>query len=163
MSYESERICLNLLIIAGALILGCAIFLAIAMFIVLSGQTPTNWEVTEPLTLVSLAVLIPSIITSFIVPQLVYRGSLQNAKSLATDSTEELQQHAFQAIQTSTILKLAIIEGAIFLCLVAFLLTASWIPLILAGIGIAVMIARIPWPQKVQAEIEIFLQDVTRS
>lgn len=163
MKPENERFCLTLMIIAGAMIMGCALFLAMTMFFVFSGQKPMNWELTEPLTLVALAVLVPGIVMSFIVPQLVYRGVLQNAKYSETDSIEETRQHSFQAIQTTTILKFAIIEGAVLLCLVAFLVTASWIPLVLAGLGIAILIARFPWPRNVQTEIEQFMEDAKRA
>lgn len=159
---ENDRFSLNLLIISGAMILACAMFLAMAMFLVLSGEKQISWEISGPLTLVSIAVLIPGIAMSYVVPYLVYKGSLENAKKSTTENPEDLHQQACQAIQTNTILKFAILEGGIFLCLVAFFIEASWVPLIFSGIGIAIMISRIPWPRNVQSELEAFVADAKR-
>jgi len=163
MTSNIDDFCGRLLAITGALILGCLVFLGVLSLVVFSNGPQLNWDFDHPLTLVALAVLLPGMVMSVVVPKILMQASLATAKKSNMDGEQKGLEAAKQAMMTSTIVKFALMEGGVFFSIVAFFLTTSWIPLILAGMGIALMVARIPWPHSVRWQVEEFLTELKRS
>ena len=134
-------------IICVALIMGVLMFLAVT-FVVANNEK--GWH-TDLMVLV-MATLASCYLVSFVVPTILLNAAKSRIANCKTD--EEAVNESLAAFQTATIVGYALIEGAVFANLVAFMLTGSLISVAVAGVGIVLMIARFPFPGRIAYVVE---------
>lgn len=118
-------------IIAVALILGPLFFAAIALTSAW-GQPPNN----ELIGYVAAFIFVSSLAASLIIPPIVVSQNLARLRGQAAELTT---MDLFNAFQTRTIVRGALLEGGAFFCLVAYLVTHLWWTLVLALALLVVM------------------------
>lgn len=136
----------SLLLIAGALCFGLFAFALIVLFLITKG----DWifELT-PLTIIASIGAISILPASFIVPIFVSRNT---AKMLGQALTPEqkkdtavVARSAMRVLQSSTIIRFALIEGAAIFLLVVSLIEKNFLPWCVAVALIALMISQLPF------------------
>ena len=156
---------LTMMIICGALIMGATTF---AILI----STITDWtEVGDPsspsmLALMGLIFGGMMVMLSFIVPIVSRRANIRqltdryaspdlyekSKPSLGED--DGLIHKLLATFQTSMIIRFAMIEGAVFLNLMLFMVERNPINLIVGGVGLLIMLAMLPLPGRVWNWVE---------
>jgi hypothetical protein len=133
-------------IIVGALVLGVMNFAAIAILIPLEG--PPN----QPfISYLAVGAAVCAIVAAFLVPTVII-GALR--RSFAGDQETTDVRPIAQTYQTLLIIRAAILEGAIFFCLVSYLLERQVIALAAAGVLCVLLLAQFPTLSRVSAWIE---------
>uniref|UniRef100_A0A832DHC3 Uncharacterized protein n=1 Tax=Ignavibacterium album TaxID=591197 RepID=A0A832DHC3_9BACT len=115
-------------IIFLALLAGQIIFLFISVFLVQSGNVKPNDELFLILFIVDLMIITPAIV----VGPMIYRGFIERANS------KKLTEEKFILYRQGVIIKLALVEAPTIFSIVGYLLTGSFIFLILA-IGVLIL------------------------
>jgi hypothetical protein len=115
-------------IIFLALLAGQIIFLFISVFLVQSGNVKPNDELFLILFIVDLMIITPAIVLG----PMIYRGFIERA------NTKKLTEEKFILYRQGVIIKLALVEAPTIFSIVGFLLTGSFIFLILA-IGVLIL------------------------
>jgi hypothetical protein len=138
-------------IIAGALLLGVLSFLAVVLFI--RSQQANAPPDIPIISLVGVAVLVSNIATALFVPPLVLQGGLRRlAGSRKPSRGGEADTSGLLVLrQTTLILVLALLEGAAFLGIIAYLLEGSAIGLGVAGVAVLVMLFHFPTEDRVRS------------
>ena len=125
-------------IIAAALVLGPSVFAAVVLM-----SFPGGSDVLELLGKIGLGFAAVTIVVSVIVPGMI--GKLKEGSST---------QQYLEVYQTRLIIKLALLEGAAFINIVALQAEQSWWSLGTAGFVVILMIAGFP----TQSKIEFWMQ-----
>lgn len=115
-------------IIFLALLAGQIMFLFISVFLVQSGNVKPNDELFLILFIVDLMIITPAIV----VGPMIYRGFIERANS------KKLTEEKFILYRQGVIIKLALVEAPTIFSIVGYLLTGSFIFLILA-IGVLIL------------------------
>ena len=135
-------------IIVGALVLGVLNFAAVAAFIRTTGpQGPPNQAF---ITYVALASAGIATVAHFIVST-VMTGQLR--KSFVGDREGSVRPPA-QAFQTLLIIRSAILEGAIFFCLVSYMPEGQTIAMVAAGVLLLLLLVQFPTMGRMSAWVE---------
>jgi hypothetical protein len=133
-------------IVATALILGVAVFLAIVLYIV---QVQNQGRGTMPpqevpvISLMAAGFLAVLGVASFLVPAAVVRNSLRGIPN----SNGEPNLGVYQA---ALVVGLSLLEGACFFNCIAYLLEAQPYTLGCIGVGLLLMLARFPTESRVR-------------
>jgi len=144
---ERSKMILGAQIIVAALVVGCLFFLLTVLLIV-PGK-PGGWELRadRPLTLIALAVALGTLAARIIVPGVV---AAQMLRQLARQKPEGPDWKAlFGVYQATLILKAAILEGAIFLLVIAYMVEHSRWTLALAAAFLLLLLMHMPTPGRV--------------
>jgi hypothetical protein len=139
-------------IIVAALVAGCLFFLLIVLLI-LPGELG-GWEVgwNKPVTMVAIVGAFGILAARIIVPGVV---TAQMLRQLARRAPQEPDwKDLFGVYQTTLIIKAAMLEGAIFLLLVAHMVERSPWTLALAVALLAAVLLHMPTPLRVEEWIQ---------
>lgn len=150
-------------IITGALMMGLIMFGVIANVLVFGGEGLKDkppLECIVPLMAVGFAVLI--IINHFIVPETVINTSINTLKG-QVELNEITKGHFFPIFQVGLIIRLALLEGAGFFNLVAFIIDKQWWSLAVVALLLALMAIRFPTMGQVDAWAEDRLRQLKMS
>lgn len=132
----------TLQIICFGLAGGVAIFGAIVGFLAFSGQAPLAAPAGLPvLSIVAAAVFVSSLAAAFALPAAMARSQLEAARRLGVGADVD---HRLRAFQASTIVGMALPEGAAFMALIAFLVEGQLWTLGLAFAAVAIIFLRMP-------------------
>lgn len=120
-------------IIWGALLMGVLTFggLAISM---------AQPNVASPLPLIGAVFALMATGTRFVVPPIVVRTAIQ--KIPVVDET--IDDRLFPIYQTRLIVGMALLEGACFMNLIAYMTTAQWWTIVVLGILLSLMVVMFP-------------------
>lgn len=157
-------------IIAGALVAGVLSFATVASIVVFGqapaaqpgGQPPAaaqnGSEVVMYLAMAFAAVAAVAAVMSFVVSNLVSAAGVKGVAKMAQDGTatgpKELFGRLLAVAQTKMIIALALIEGAAFFNLIAFIITKSLIPPAVVGALLLVMAIHFPTKGKLASWFE---------
>jgi hypothetical protein len=149
----SKRI-LTMQIIAAALALGAFFFLVIVLVVRSTGHAAQP-PATPLLTYIGIGFAVMALAASMFVPQLIVAGGLKNIvrRKGSTTAEDEIVSLCF-LYQTSMIQGLALIEGAAFFQIIAYLIEGQAASLIAAAILLVLMVLQIPHRARVEAWIE---------
>lgn len=149
-----ERLLRTTQIITLALILGASTFLAIVLFVPGMGGRMAG---ADPiLTWIALGGSVMAGLAAFVVPDIVGRQQVRRLRTNPTLRTFEgpsvpLPEGPVRdayiygaAFQTRLIIRLALLEGATFFCLVAHMLERQWPSLLAAAVLLGLMAANFP-------------------
>jgi hypothetical protein len=146
-------------IINIALLMGVIIFLVIAFAVMRKGKLAEDpWDVTSLMTLASLVFAAGNLAASFLVPPLLTRRNV--AQVLEHDAGDEdpawagwgrAAKQLAPLFQTELIIRLALIEGAAFFCVIAFMLEGTLPALIAALVLVGVMVWQFPSESSLRA------------
>lgn len=152
-------------IICGALVLGSLAFTLVVSVLIdwrlMTGEIKllTLIGAVTGLMLCSMAMIVPRLITSsptHLAAQLLSKSETGEV----SDAT--IIDASLENLQTNRILFYALIEGAIFLNLMTFLLEQSAGALVIVGIGFALMVFAFPFTGRLTGWIEQNLTDIRR-
>lgn len=151
-------------IIAGALITGVTVFLAIVLALRYSGSKPplkASLDVSSPLVLAGLLFAAPAL---FVGPVIGAQMAAAARRGLSPKATPESQrQTLLLADQSRMIVTLALLEGAAFFNLVAVMVEGSVLNLIVAVLMLLAMGVSFPTRDRVQSRIESEMQEASAS
>jgi hypothetical protein len=136
-------------IIVAALLLGVVNFAAIAVFIPMNGRQDAQNQAF--LTYLAVGAAVCAIVALLIAP-MVMLGPLR--RSFSGDSQATGIRPIAQVYQTLLIIRAAILEGAIFFCLVSYMLERQAISLAAAGVLLLLLLAQFPTLSRVAAWVE---------
>jgi len=148
----------TLQIVIGALAFGVASFAVVA--IVLRLFDPQPGGEAGPLSLVAYAMAPVAVVLSRVMQAMVVKGSrkqiIAGTYAKPTGPLAELGERGalFTVYQSSLLVGGAIVEGAAFLCIAAFLIEGSWPALVLAGGHLLALLAMLPRTERVTQWIE---------
>jgi len=151
-------------IICLAMMAGVMFFLMIVLFI-----SKAKINSGMPLiTMVGVVFAIPAYVCSFIVPRIVASTGLKVAATKLDDEGHKADSETglksiFGLLQTTSIIRYALLEGAMFFNLIAFLLEGSVVSLIIVGLGLAIMAAHFPRQEASIAWVEERVSDVKQN
>jgi hypothetical protein len=131
----------NLQIITLALIMGPVVF---AVVITIIRELKFDGDLFgNPLTLIAAVMGCSAIVLSFVLPTQILKGALNKAETID-------EPWMAQNFLTSGIVRLAVVEGAGMLNLVAWLMAGSIISPIVAALTVLTMLVHFPTQSKVQ-------------
>ena len=155
---EPDKVLRVMQIIAGALIAGVLSFAGIAGFIVFGnapavqpgGQPMAGRNGAEVIMYLAMSFAGVATVLSFAVPRLISSAGVKSVAKMAQDGTstgpKELFGRLLGVAQTKMIIAMALVEGAAFFNLIAFIITTSLIPpAVVAGL---LLIMAIHFPTK---------------
>ena len=149
------------LIIFSALVLGVLFFAAITCVVRLSSEESLfNMELSV-IALVGVAFAAIVLIPSIIVPMFAQKAAV---KEVAKEFAGKLDESAaatkmFGGFQTAMIIGLALLEGAAFFNLIAFLIDGSVFSMVAVAVLLSCMLVRIPLPLRIEDKIANMLDD----
>ena len=151
-------------IICMALMAGVLFFLVIMLIV---AKEKINWELST-LPLIGIVFAIPAYVCSFIVPKIVAGTALKVAASKLDDEghkadSETGLKRIFEVLQTTSIIRYAMLEGAMFFNVMMYFLSGSIVSLIIVGLGLAIMAAHFPRQEPTVAWIEERVSDVKQN
>ncbi len=156
---EPDKVLRIMQIIAGALIAGVLSFAGVASFVVFGqapaaqpgGQPPAAQNGSEIIMYVAMAFAAVAVVMSFVVPNLISAAGVKGVAKLSQDGTatspKELFGRLLGVAQTKMIIAMALVEGAAFFNLIAFIFTKSLIPP--AVVGALLLVMAIHFPTKI--------------
>ncbi len=159
---EPDKALFTMRIIAGALIAGVVTFGGVASFIVF-GQAPAAQpgnpaQGPNVLMYFAMAFAAGAVVMSFVVPNLISAAGVKGVAKMAQDGTatgpKELFGRLLAVAQTKMIVALALVEGAAFFNLIAFIVTKSLIPPAVVGALLLVMAIHFPTKFKLARWLE---------
>ena len=139
-------------IIVAALVAGC-LFLLLNVLLIVPGK-PSSWDVQviRPMTTVGLVAAFGILAARIIIPGIV---TAQMLRQLAQREPEEPDwKDLFGVYQTALIIKAAMLEGAIFLLLIMYILEHSPWTLALAAVFLLMLLMHMPTLPRVDDWIE---------
>ena len=140
-------------IIAGALPAGVIMFLGIVLFLVFGqANAPPQMQNLPIVSILAAGFLVIAGSMSFIVPQIITQTALQQ---LAAQSAADDVGRLLALRQTTLMIGLALLEGAAFFGLVAFLTERQPLALIVPGIALFGMLMRFPTENSVRNWMEL--------
>jgi len=148
-------------IIAAALIVGVLMFGGLAMYMVFAerqGQLPEGQ--LPVISLLALAMLVVNTPLAFFLPGVVARNGLRQmaATPRAAADAQDDTIRLLTLRQTVMIIGLALLEGAAFLGLVAFLVEGQTFALAVAGVVVILMLIQFPTEARVRSWIDFQAQ-----
>lgn len=164
---EPDKVLFTMRIIACALIAGVVTFGGVASFIVF-GQSPAAQpgnpaQGPNMVMYLAMAFAAGAVVMSFVVPNLISAAGVKGVAKMAQDGTstgpKELFGRLLAVAQTKMIIALALVEGAAFFNLIAFILTKSMVPP--AVVGGLLFVMAIHFPTKFK--LATWLEDQQRS
>lgn len=146
-------------IIAGALIVGVVLFSAIAWFVVPRGGPPHD---TSPLiSVLGAAGAVVQVVLAFIVPfKLQQPASRKLVESMLPPQVREklgqsTEQSGLLAVyQTRMIVAMALLEGAAFFNIVAYIIEQNWWTFAVVGVLLLFLLGMFPTRTRVEQWIE---------
>lgn len=123
-------------IITVALIAGVVIFALAAQLLLPDGPAPQPF-----IAWIALAFAVPLIALRYVIPGMLVKASLKDARQNIGHFTPNQLRPVFQ---TRLILGLAMLEGAAFFNLVAYLLERQWFSMAAAGVLVLLMVMMFP-------------------
>ena len=163
---EPDKVLRIMQIIASALIAGVAMFAGVVSFLVFlmappaqpGGEQPAPQNGGEVLAYLAMAFAGGAVVLSFAVPRLISSTGVKSIAKMAQDGTstksKELFGRLLSVAQTKMIIALAVIEGAAFFNLIAFLTTRSLISPAVVGALLLVMAIHFPTKMKLARWLE---------
>ena len=150
-----------MLIIFSALVLGTVFFAVIASFVRLSGNEPLLDMEFGVFEIVGVAFAALVFLPSILVPMFMQRGTIKETANQFAGKLHDAKAATKLAagMQTSMIVGLALLDGAAFFILLAFMLDGSVYSLIVAAFLLFFMLVRIPLPERVENKIVNMLDD----
>ena len=133
-------------VIAGALMFAVTVFGVIA--VIIGG---TVQPATPIMAYLAVAFAAQVIALRFFVPGLVVKSQLEALKDEGTSSIEEKLQGLFQ---TRMIIGMALLEGAAFFNLIAYIIEGQWFSLVTAGFLLLLMGMMFPTVRALESWIE---------
>lgn len=148
----------TLQIIAGALIMGIAMFAVVTLVLVKWDKVNIEFS---PLGLVALIVpLVLSVFSAF-VPGVIFKQAVtQFASRNPKPELQSLLRASGEAATVRTIIGLALAEGGGFLALIIWMISGNILGLIGAFICLAAMILKFPTYGKVEQQLADFRQEL---
>lgn len=151
----------SLLLIAGALCLGALVFAVVALFLIFKDDW--RFELTSLSVIVAVGAI--SILpASFIVPMFVSRST---ARTLGRNMTPEqkkdatlVARSAANVYQSATIIRFALIEGAVFFLIVVSIIEKNFLPWCIAIALVALMVSQIPFRMRYDEAIDSISQHI---
>lgn len=149
-------------IIAGALIAGVLLFAGVASFVVF-GLAPAIQPAVaqigaDLLKYLAMMFAAGAVVLSFVVPNVISTVGLKVVTKLVQDGTltgsKELFGRLLSVAQTKMIVSMALVEGAAFFNLIAFIITKSLIPPAVVGALLLVMAIHFPTKFKLARWLE---------
>lgn len=162
---EPDKVLRTMQIIAGALIAGVLSFAGVASFLVFGnaaavqpGGQPPAVGGSEIVMYMAMGFAAVAVVMSFVVPNLISAAGVKSVAKLAQDGTstgpKELFGRLLGVAQTKMIIAMALVEGAAFFNLIAFIITKSLIPpAVVLGL-LAVMAIHFPTKMKLANWLE---------
>jgi hypothetical protein len=140
-------------IITFALAQGAIVFGAVALFLN-SGETSGKPDI---LTWIGLGMAVLMLVNHFVIPPIIARAWLSRLTSadLQDKSDEERFSMIAPAFQTQHIIACAMLEGAAFFNLVAYIIDGCLYSLIAAGVPIGMILMKMP----TMTRVEFWVQD----
>lgn len=120
-------------IIWGALLMGVLTFAGIVL-------TMAQTNNATPLPLIGAVFALMAIGTRFVVPPIIVRAAIQ--KIPVVDDT--IDERLFPIYQTRLIVGMALLEGACFLNLIAYMMGSQWWTLVVLGTLLSLMVVMFP-------------------
>ena len=151
---EPDKALFTMRIIAGALIAGVVTFGGVASVLVF-GQAPAAQpgnpaQGPNVLMYFAMAFAAGAVVMSFVVPNLISAAGVKGVAKMAQDGTatgpNELFGRLLAVAQTKMIVALALVEGAAFFNLIAFIITKSMV--LPAVVGALLLVMAIHFPTK---------------
>jgi hypothetical protein len=152
-------------IVAGALVAGVLIFLAVVLFLVhvqRNGQGMGRPQELPIITLVALVMLASNAPLSFVLPRAQARmalrqiaaGTWQAPPQGTADQFATTTGRLLAVRQTTLIVSLALLEGAAFLGTIAYLLEANPLALVVVLLAVLLMLWQFPTEGRVQGWLD---------
>lgn len=142
-------------IITVALIMGVVVFLGVAL--VVRGNEPPAQDALIAVMAVGFSAV--AIVLRYIIPTLMTRVQIQQWKDRSgtpANTSEQIDLHLLNVFQSQHIIGLALLEGAGFFCLVAYLVTGRvWL---LGSVAVLVALMAISFPTRSRIENWILQQ-----
>lgn len=132
-------------IIAGALVMGAISFAAVAVFVRLAVQNPDEGWTVSSLGAFGAAMMLSA---QLVVPNAISRSIAPKQESVASNSS------FCTAYLSGLMVGLALLEGAAFFNLVAYIIEGNWWSLAITGVLVFAMLAKFPTSTRVQHWIE---------
>ncbi len=162
---EPDKALFTMRIIAGALIGGVVTFAGVASVVVFGqapaaqpGGQPPAQNGSEIVMYLAMAFAAVAVVMSFVVSNLVSAAGVKGVAKMAKDGTatgpKELFGRLLAVAQTKVIIALALVEGAAFFNLIAFIITKSLIPPAVVGALLLVMAIHFPTKFKLARWLE---------
>ena len=142
-----------IMIICGALISGCLMFL---MLMLLLAKMQPNWLAAGSLTIVVMVVGVSNIGLAAVLPSLLSRSMVKRSRELAGNQKQKPDKEALTRIATSAamnqcIIRYALLEGAAFFAIISLMIEGSWLAMGMALLQVAAMLAFFPWPGRFES------------
>lgn len=151
-------------IIHFALVTGVLLFLAIVFLVVRKGALDKEpWSLEGTRTLVSMGFGAVAIVLSFMLPGVVLGAARKSAATgrwgdpnipVPTDPAERETLGLLMGIQTALIVRLALLEGAAFFAIIAFMTEGKALALVVAGVLLVLMLLYFPSGSSVEQQLE---------
>lgn len=151
-------------IIVGSLATGVVMFGAVTL--VLATQQPKPVPDTPLLTYMSIVAAPVAILIAFMFPSVLVRSQRRailagkptlNVGSIGGEPLPEAEQNLgpyLAGYQTALIVRSAILEGAAFFCLIAFMLEGQTVSLVAVGVLLLLLLSGVPTRSRVEEAIE---------
>ena len=149
-------------VICGAMIIGTAVMAVLFLFIFDWEKLNTSLDM---LAMIGLIIGITSCIVSFVVPGIINNAALKMTSRKLDDEgckfdSETGLRKIFATRQSASIVRYAILEGAVFAYVVFFYVTGSVFSLVTVAIGMLIMIAMFPRKDATLAWVERAANDM---
>lgn len=136
-------------IIAGALMMGVISFAAVAVFMGLQK------EVADPfIAYIAAGFAVLMFVVHLFVPPMISNGMISQLRHANDIRDESSTAGLIGAYQTHLIIALAMLEGAAFFNLVAYIIAVQWWSLVIVGMLLLAMAMKFPTRFKVESWIE---------
>ena len=139
-----------------------AIAMTLALFVI--KDPPKFTKVLDVMTIVGLFMALPSYLASFIAPRIMQSTAIteiaSNAKSRKELEGSHVALNLFGALQNSQVIRVALIEGAVFANILMWYVSGSVYNVITAAVGIMLLLLAIPGESSTLSKIEDMLESV---
>ena len=155
-------ICKTILVIFAALVFGPLFFAIIVLFIRFSDEQPAIVNSLDIIAIIGLGMAFLCALFSFIVPRIVLKQNvLKTARTFFGDEIKgaEAAKGLAETFQSSTIIRLALLEGAIFANLMFFMIQGSIFNLVAAAVLLMIMLLAIPLPARTMSKVESMFEE----
>jgi len=153
-------------LVVGAMAIGLSVFLGFIL------TQPSPQKPIDPLVLVGVAMAGGAIVMGFVMSQIVVRGTIRRIAELSksdlnnrADGTDPITldprtQPLIQSFFLSSLISGAMLEGAGFVNLFAYMQNRQMVSLAVAGLLIACICSLIPIPGRVRSRIDGILRQI---
>jgi len=150
-----------MLILFFGLVIGVVVFGSVALIVRLGKEEPLYNMDFGFMAIIGVAFAALVQLPSIIVPMFVQKASVKEVATKFADNLGDAKaaMQLFGGLQTSMIIGLALLEGAAFFNIVAFLIDGSAFNMLAVAALVACMFIRIPLPGRVEDKIVSMLDD----